>query len=95
MSSAQLATFRVLAFFGISAMSVFAQTAQLTGTVSDQSGSVVPGAKVTATNVDTGVARNSISNESGSYLITALLPGNYRVTTEVAGLCEKRGINCV
>jgi hypothetical protein len=32
---------------------------------------------VTATNVDTGVARSSITNGSGNYLITALLPGNY------------------
>ena len=53
----------------------FGQTAQLTGTVSDQSAAVVPGAKVTATNVNTGVARSTVVNQSGNYLITALLPG--------------------
>jgi hypothetical protein len=63
----------------------FSQTAQLTGTVTDQSAAVVPGTKVTATNVDTGVARSSVANQSGNYLITALLPGSYRVTAESPG----------
>ena len=62
-----------------------AQTAQLTGTVSDPSGSSVPNAKVTATNFDTGVARASVRNEAGSYLITALLPGRYRIAAEAPG----------
>jgi hypothetical protein len=61
------------------------QTAQLTRTVSDQSAAVVPGTKVTATNIDTGVARSSVANQSGNYLITALLPGNYRITAESPG----------
>ena len=62
-----------------------AQTAQLTGTVSDASGAVIPNAKVTATNVATGVPRATITNSSGNYLITALLPGNYQITTEAVG----------
>ena len=41
--------------------------------------------KVTAVNVDTGVARSSVANQSGNYLITALLPGSYRVTAEAPG----------
>jgi hypothetical protein len=77
-----LGAFAILAILSLSAS---AQTAQLTGTVSDKSGASVPGAKVTATNVATGVARSSITNSSGIYLITALLPGNYQVTTEAAG----------
>src|SRR5438105_4805409 len=76
---------RVLTLVTLVATSAFAQTAQLTGTITDQSGSVAPGTKVVATNIDTGVARASVANEQGNYLITALLPGSYRVTTEAAG----------
>jgi hypothetical protein len=76
-----------LAIFGALALAstAFAQTAQLTGTVNDRSGAVVPNARVTATNVATGVARSATTNGSGNYLITALLPGNYQITTEAAG----------
>ncbi len=63
----------------------FGQTAQLTGTVTDQSSAVVAGTKVTATNIDTSVARSTVANQTGNYLITALLPGSYRVTTEAPG----------
>lgn len=74
------------------AVCAFSQTAQLTGVVTDSSGAVVPSAKVTATNVDTGVARDSTSNESGNYLVTALTPGRYNVTAEKAGFkVMKRG----
>jgi Carboxypeptidase regulatory-like domain len=77
-----LGAFPLLAIVSLSA---FAQTAQLTGTVADKSGALVPGAKVTATNVATGVARSNVTNTSGNYLITALLPGDYKITTEAPG----------
>ena len=76
---------RTLVVVSSFAASAFSQTAQLTGTVTDQSAAVVPGTKVAATNVDTGVARSSVANQSGNYLITALLPGSYRVTAESPG----------
>ena len=83
----RLAMFSVRAFVLVSlfATIAFSQTTQLTGTVSDQSAAVAPGAKVTAVNVDTRVARSSVANQSGNYLITALLPGSYRVTAEAPG----------
>ena len=59
---------------------VFGQaTAQISGTVSDQTGAVLPGAEVTATQTDTGVARMAISNETGSYVLPNLPLGPYRV----------------
>jgi len=73
----------VLAWLG--AVIGFAQTAQMTGTISDQTGASVPNTTVTVTNVNTGVARSSITNASGNYLVTALLPGTYRVTTQAQG----------
>jgi hypothetical protein len=72
------------------AASALGQTAQVTGTVTDPTGSVVPNAKVVATNLETGVARDGITNESGNYLITALFPGRYRVTAEAAGFKQVR-----
>ena len=76
----------------IVAVSAFSQTAQLTGVITDTSGAVVPSTKVTATDLDTGVARIGTSNESGNYLITALLPGRYEVTAERTGFkVIKRG----
>jgi hypothetical protein len=80
-----LAQFRMLTLVVLIAASAFSQTAQITGTVTDPTGAVVPGAKVVATNVNTGVARDSITNDSGNYLVTALLPGMYTVTAEAAG----------
>ena len=50
----------VLAWLG--AVTGFAQTAQMTGTISDQTGASVPNTTVTVTNVNTGVARSSITN---------------------------------
>ncbi len=68
----------------------FGQTAQVTGTVVDTTGLLIAGARVAATNIDTGVARDSITNGSGSYLITALLPGRYRVVSEATGFKQVR-----
>jgi len=52
--------------------SVWAQaTAQISGTVRDQSGSVLPGVEVTARQTDTGISRSTITNESGSRTVTA------------------------
>ena len=76
---------RLLALLSLFAACAFSQTAQVTGTLSDQTGAVVPGATVEALNIDTGVTRASTTNEVGNYLITALLPGNYRVTAQAPG----------
>ena len=55
------------------------------GTVRDASGAVVSGAGVTATRVDTNVARRSVSDELGFYRTGALDPGVYVVRAELAG----------
>ena len=41
-------------------------TAQISGTVRDQSGAVLPGVEITATRTDTGIARNVVTNETGN-----------------------------
>src|SRR5919197_3755264 len=60
-------------------------TAQITGTVRDQSGAVLPGAQITATQTETGIARTTISNESGFFNLTNLPLGPYRVEVALAG----------
>src|SRR5439155_15328031 len=55
---------------------VWAQAAaQIAGAVSDQSGAVLPGAEITATQVDTGVSRSTITNETGLYILPYLALG--------------------
>ena len=60
--------------------SVWAQaTAQISGTVKDQSGAVLPGVEITVTQTDTGVARTAVSNETGSFVLPNLPLGPYRL----------------
>ncbi|MEK7830531.1 MAG: carboxypeptidase regulatory-like domain-containing protein, partial [Acidobacteriota bacterium] len=73
----------VLAF--VAATTAFSQTAQVTGRVSDQTGAVVQGAKVTITNQKTGLARDSVSNSEGNYTIPLLPPGEYRLAVKKEG----------
>ncbi len=55
------------------------------GTVSDQSGAVVPGAKVKVRNVDTGLLRETQTAEDGSFSVPELPIGAYSVTVEKPG----------
>ena len=57
-------------------------TSSLTGTVTDSSGAALPNAKVLVRNNDTHVERTTLSNESGSFNLTNLPPGNYTVRVE-------------
>jgi hypothetical protein len=60
-------------------------TATILGSVKDQSGAVLPGAEVTATNVATSISRTVPTNERGEYRIPALGVGDYKVETKMAG----------
>jgi hypothetical protein len=60
-------------------------TAELSGTVADPSGAVIPHAKVIATNVDTGASRATSSDTAGAYVMTLLPPGNYNLSVEAQG----------
>jgi carboxypeptidase family protein/TonB-dependent receptor-like protein len=63
----------------------FAQTAAIAGTVKDITGAVVPQAKITTRNQATNAARTTLTDESGTYLVTSLSPGIYEVLIEKAG----------
>src|SRR5215468_11735234 len=65
---------------------VWAQaTAQISGTVKDPSGAVLPGADVTATQTETGIVRSTVSNETGSYVIPTLPLGPYKLEVSLPG----------
>lgn len=71
--------------------SAYAQNAQISGTLKDQSGGVLPGATVTAKNVETGLTRSATTEASGEYRVPALPPGTYTVSAELQGFStEKR-----
>jgi len=59
--------------------------ADVQGTVRDESGAVVPGVTITATNVETGLVRTAATAGDGRYVIPALPPGTYRISAELQG----------
>src|SRR5437016_7511294 len=66
---------------------VWAQsTAQISGTVKDQSGAVLPGVQVTATQTATGLARSAVTDETGSYVLPNLPVGPYKLEAALPGL---------
>jgi hypothetical protein len=59
--------------------------ATLTGQVSDPSGALVPGTKITATNIDSGTVYRGVTSGKGVYYINYVLPGVYTITAEANG----------
>jgi len=74
----------VLLFSSSSALGQ-AVNATLLGTVTDASGAVVAGARVTTTEMKTGVVRSITTNDSGNYEFADLPPGQYAVAVEKQG----------
>jgi len=70
-------------------VSLFAQTTvgtgSIVGTVSDPSGAVISGAKITITNVATQQVIGVVTNDSGSFSSAALVPGDYKVLISAKG----------
>ena len=74
-----------LFLFALVPIRLIAQTADLSGIISDPSGLAVPNAKVTVKGQATGVTREVTSNQEGLYSIPALPPGSYDLTVEATG----------
>src|SRR5262245_31760917 len=77
----------VLAFVVLTAASLVGQTFRGTilGTVTDPSGALVSGAKVTVKNVATGLERSTQTSPDGSYSLPELPIGTYTVTITQTG----------
>jgi hypothetical protein len=60
-------------------------TAQISGTVKDQSGAVLPGVEVTGAQTETGITRSAVTNETGTYVLPNLAIGPYRLEAALPG----------
>ena len=58
---------------------------RLSGTVSDETGALIPGVEVTVNNLDTGGTRTVLTGDEGRYVATDLALGNYEVEATLAG----------
>src|SRR3954451_10584519 len=60
-------------------------TAEISGTARDQSGAVLPGVEIRATQAETGITRTAVTNETGSYVLPNLPIGPYKVEASLPG----------
>ena len=75
------------ALFAILAVCAWSQDPRgsITGTVTDPQGAVIPGARITVTNVETNAVQRTVSNSTGYFEVNLLNPGNYTVAVAVDG----------
>lgn len=71
-----------------------AQTGQINGAITDNTGAVVPGATVKAVDVATGLSRDTVTDVNGRYVFTSLRPTTYDITAELAGFrsSQRKGV---
>src|SRR2546426_4523609 len=71
-----------------------AQTGQINGVITDNTGAVVPGANVKAVEVATGLSRDTVSGADGRYTFTSLRPTTYDLTAELTGFrtSQRKGV---
>src|SRR5665213_2704624 len=83
-----------LLFCPILALTQSINQSQLRGTVTDSSGAIIQGAKVTITDVGTNIAQTTTTNGTGAYAFTALRASNYKLQIDAPnfGPVEKAGI---
>ena len=75
----------------------FGQNAQgsIVGHVTDSTGAILPGAKVTAKNLTTNVARSYTTNATGDYVFVNMNPGTYQIAVGAAGFQSASSSNLV
>ena len=61
---------------------------EITGTLEDPGGAVVPKALIVLTNINTGVKTTTQSTATGTYVFDDLLPGKYTVEVQAAGFTK-------
>ena len=70
----------VLSLSGLYGFAQSVTSGDLTGTVTDTSGAVIPQATVTLKSTSEGTSQTTVTNQSGSYHFSLLKPGNYVVS---------------
>jgi outer membrane receptor protein involved in Fe transport len=66
------------------------ERASLTGTARDASEAILPGVTVTVRNVDTNVTAETVTDNSGTYRVLSLLPGQYEIEASLPGFHTSR-----
>ena len=59
------------------------------GTVKDPTGALIAEARVSVTNTDTGIARETSTNAAGSYSVPNLVPGRYAISAAAPGFADR------
>ncbi len=70
------------------AQSVLAQATnkgEISGTVTDETGAVIPGSTIEARNLETGLTRKTVTNDRGYYVLTLVDPGRYELRASMPG----------
>src|SRR5258708_40388 len=83
--------FTVVALCMVMAATTFGQStnsADLRGTVTDSTGAVMPGVKVTILNTETGITMDLTTNDAGLYDSVSIRPGKYRLTFSKEGFSK-------
>ncbi|HEX7361785.1 MAG TPA: carboxypeptidase-like regulatory domain-containing protein [Bryobacteraceae bacterium] len=80
--------FVVALFVGNIRLSGQTTNGQISGSVTDTSGAVIPGAKVVARNTATGVTYATVTNHSGVFVVPQLVPGPYTLTASKTGFAD-------
>ena len=83
-----------LCLTGLLSSPALAQTGQINGVVTDNTGAVVPGVTVKAQEVATGLSRDTVSGVDGRYTFTSLRPTTYDITAELQGFrtSQRKGL---
>ncbi len=79
------AVFALACLFSIPVLAQNISTAQLSGTVHDPSGAVVPNSSVTVADASKGFSRSTVSNGQGHYEFLLIPPGTYQVSATAGG----------
>src|SRR5262245_7457837 len=69
-------------------------TSEIAGRVTDEQGAVLPGATIVITNEATGVFREVVSGAEGTYFVSQLIPGRYKISAKLTGFrpMERAGL---
>lgn len=87
---ARYAALLALGLFLVMGLMAQTETGQITGTIQDATGAVVPNATITAKNVANGAQRSTTTNSTGLFVLPNLPPGTWDVTIGAAGFANQK-----
>lgn len=69
-------------------------TSSIAGKVTDEQGAILPGVSIVVTNEESGIFRDVVSSAEGTYVVTAIPPGRYKVLAKLEGFrtLERSGL---